>query len=85
MDKMFMQNRVTMSVDNGNCTVPEFIDSVLAKTSPKRSFSLIENQRFGLVFFAKTGSINSGTVHICVGALVHIRRKIRLIEGNAKC
>jgi hypothetical protein len=30
------------------------------KTSPKRSYSVIENERFGLVF-AKTGSIISGT------------------------
>jgi hypothetical protein len=35
-------------------------DPVFAKTSPRRSFSVIENERFGLVF-AKTGSINSGT------------------------
>ncbi len=43
------------------CTpMPEFIDPVFAKTSPKRSFSLIENKRSGLVF-EKTGSINSGT------------------------
>jgi hypothetical protein len=41
-------------------TVPKFIDTFFAKTSPKRSFSVIENKRFGLVF-AKTGSINSGT------------------------
>jgi hypothetical protein len=41
--------------------MPEFIDPVFAKTSPKRSFSIIENERFGLVV-AKTGSINSGTV-----------------------
>jgi hypothetical protein len=41
--------------------VPKFIDPVFAKkTSSKRSFSVIENERFGLVF-AKTGSINSGT------------------------
>jgi hypothetical protein len=40
--------------------VPEFIDTVFAKTSPKRSFSMTENDRFGLVF-AKTGSVNSGT------------------------
>ncbi len=39
--------------------MPEFIDPVFEKTSPKRSFSIIENERFGLVF-AKTGSINSG-------------------------
>jgi hypothetical protein len=40
--------------------VHEFIDPIFAKTSPKRSFSMTENERFGLVF-AKTGSINSGT------------------------
>ncbi len=41
--------------------MPEFIDPVFAKTCPKRSFSMIENERFGL-FFANTKSINSGTV-----------------------
>jgi hypothetical protein len=41
-------------------SVAEFIDPVFAKTAPKHSFSLIENERFGLVF-AKTGAINSGT------------------------
>jgi hypothetical protein len=41
--------------------VPESIDPVFArKKTPKRSLSVIENKRFGLVF-AKTGSINSGT------------------------
>ncbi len=40
--------------------VPEFIDPAFAKTTPKRSFSVIHNERFGLVF-AKTGSIISGT------------------------
>ncbi len=40
--------------------MPEFIDPVFAKTSPKRSFSVIENEPFGLVF-AKTGFINSVT------------------------
>jgi hypothetical protein len=39
-------------------SVPEFIDPVFAKTSPKRWFSMTENERFGL---AKTGSRNSGT------------------------
>ncbi len=38
----------------------KFIGPVFAKTSPKRSFLIIENERFGLVF-SKTGSINSGT------------------------
>ncbi len=41
-------------------SVPEFINPVFAKTSPKRSFSMTESERFGLVF-AKTGFINSGT------------------------
>jgi hypothetical protein len=41
-------------------TVPEFIDPVFAKTSPKRSFSLNRKRAFWLVF-AKTGSIISGT------------------------
>ncbi len=40
--------------------LPEFIDPVFAKTSLKRSFSVIENERFRLVF-ANTGSIISGT------------------------
>jgi hypothetical protein len=31
-------------------TVPEIIDPVFAKTSPKRSFSMTEYERFGLVF-----------------------------------
>ncbi len=43
--------------------VPEFIDPVFTKTSPKRSFSVIQNERFGLVF-AKTGSIISGTEQV---------------------
>jgi hypothetical protein len=46
----------TGSINSGT----EFIDPVFAKTSPKRSFSVIQNERFGLVF-ANTGSIISGT------------------------
>ncbi len=50
------------SLDPGSeITVPEFIDPVFVKTSPKRSFSVVQNERFGLVF-VKTGSIISGTV-----------------------
>jgi hypothetical protein len=30
--------------------VPEIIDTVFAKTSPKRSFSMTEYERLGLVF-----------------------------------
>jgi hypothetical protein len=40
--------------------VPEIIDLIFGKTIPKRSYSMTENERFGLVF-ANTGSINSGT------------------------
>ncbi len=40
--------------------VPEFIDPVFTKTSPKLSFSLNRKRAFWLVF-AKTGSIISGT------------------------
>jgi hypothetical protein len=46
--------------DNSLLPVPEIIDPVFEKTSPKRSFSMTENERFGLVF-VNTGSINSGT------------------------
>ncbi len=35
---------------------------MFAKTSPKRSFAIIENERFGLVF-AKTGSIKTSILH----------------------
>ncbi len=45
---------------NGLLPVPEFIDPVFTKTSPKRSFSLNRKRAFWLVF-AKTGSIISGT------------------------
>jgi hypothetical protein len=38
----------------------KFIEPVFAKTRPKRSFSMTENESFRLVF-AKTGSINSST------------------------
>jgi hypothetical protein len=35
---------------NKKCSVPEIIDTDFAKTSPKRSFSMTEYERFGLVF-----------------------------------
>ncbi len=41
--------------------MPEFIDPDFAEPSPKRSFSMIVNERFGFVF-AKTGSENSSSV-----------------------
>jgi hypothetical protein len=55
-----LQNEVIFLPKNDS-TVPEFIDPVFTKASPKCSFSVIENERFGLVF-AKTGLINSGPV-----------------------
>ncbi len=60
--------------------VPEFIDPVFAKKSPKRSFLVIENDRFGLVF-AETGSINPGTDRHRRKRLKAMQRKI----SNAKC
>jgi hypothetical protein len=40
--------------------VPEIIDPVFAKTSPKHLFPMTETERIGLDF-ANTGSLNSGT------------------------
>ncbi len=39
--------------------MPEYIDPVFSKTSPKRSFSMTENE----LVLVKTGSINSDTGH----------------------
>jgi len=57
-------------------TVPEFIDTVFAKTSPKRSFPMFENERFGgilvllahrvgrvLCFFSSRRNWDSTTPH----------------------
>ncbi len=52
-------------------SVPEFIDPVFTKTSPKRSFSLNRKRAFWLVF-AKTGSIISGTVLFVYAGTVFI-------------
>ena len=38
-----------------NLPVPEIIDTVFVKTSPKRSFSMTEYERFGLVFLENAG------------------------------
>ncbi len=40
--------------------MPKIINPVFVKTSPKRSFSMTEYERFGLLS-RKRGSINSGT------------------------
>ncbi len=48
--------------------MPEFIDPRFRENNPKRSYSVIKNARFGLVF-AKTGSIISGTDAVQSGLL----------------
>ncbi len=48
------------------------------KTSPKRSYLVIENERFGLVF-AKTGSIISGT-----GLLKSVKISTKDCRGRRK-
>jgi hypothetical protein len=53
--------------------VPECIDPVFAKGSLKRSFSMTENERYGLVF-AKTMSINLGT-RFRTGNFLFLQRK----------
>jgi hypothetical protein len=64
---------LTLSPSHGSmnsATVPEFIDPVFTKTSPKRSFSLNRKRAFWHVF-AKTGSIISVTgllISSCVGS-----------------
>ncbi len=56
--------------------MPELIDPIFAKTSPKHTFSMIDNDRFGLVF-ATTGSINSGAKYrgklkqVCTAAVAY--------------
>ncbi len=45
---------------SAHSAVSEIIDPVFLKASPICSFSMTENECFGLVF-TKTGSINSGT------------------------
>jgi hypothetical protein len=51
---------IRLNLSTIKTAVPEFIDPVFAKTSSKRSFSVIENERVGACF-RKTRSINSGT------------------------
>jgi hypothetical protein len=55
-----MGNLKKLYGQQANCSVPEIIDPVFAKTSQNARFLLSENERFVLVF-VKTGSINSGT------------------------
>ncbi len=46
--------------------MPEIIETVFAKTSPKRSFSMTEYERFGLVF-TKTRVYKFGHWGIAMG------------------
>ncbi len=59
--------------------MPEFSDPVFAKTSPKRSFLMTDNERFGPVL-AKTGSINSDT-----DQLEDIAKKYNYILASVSC
>ena len=53
--------RPTFSTDETKfSTVPEFIDPVFVKTSPKRLFSITENDRFGLVFVKTRSKYGDG-------------------------
>ncbi len=45
--------------------MPEIIDPVFAKTSPKRSFCMTENEHFGLVF-VKTKGLVAGCHSFCL-------------------
>jgi hypothetical protein len=54
-----MKEKRTTSLSSLLTTVPELIDPSFGLVF---AFSVIENERFELDF-AKTGSINSGTVH----------------------
>ncbi len=66
--------------------VPEFIDPVFTKTSPKRSFSLYRKRAYWLVF-AKAGSIISGTgllKRLQNQALVFVELQLECTEGEAK-
>ncbi len=63
--------------------LPEFIDPIFAKRSSKRSFWIIQNQRFRLVF-AKTGSTNSGTLWMNISWLVRSCR-CPVIPCGYKC
>ncbi len=56
----YTESRLTRSVANERVGFPVVEHPVFVKTSPKHSFSVIQNERFGLVF-VKTGSIISGT------------------------
>jgi hypothetical protein len=62
--------------------VPEIIDPVFAKTSPKRLFSITEYERFGLVF-TKTRVYNSGKGDVSKkAALKNELRIVPLLAGR---
>ncbi len=64
--------------------MPEFIDPVFTKTSPKRSFSLNRKRAFWLVF-AKTGSIISGTGCYCQARYMTKRQNLFLVTVQDLC
>ncbi len=62
--------------------VPEIIDTVFAKTSPKRSFSMTEYDRFGLVFTKtrvyKLGHWIRNWIRLDLKCWIRIRRSMRI-------
>jgi hypothetical protein len=81
MALIFVDNNEMINNRTLKRPVPEFIEPVFTKTSPKRSFSVMQNERFGLVF-AKTGSIISG-----MGRDIEIqifRQKLTILMNSSK-
>ncbi len=64
--------------------MPEFIDPVFTKTSPKRSFSLNRKRAFWLVF-AKTGSIISGTGRKVPASIFNAHKGVKMVETDVAC
>jgi hypothetical protein len=67
----------------GVTAVPDFIDPVFGKTSSKRSFSVMQNKRIGLVF-PKTGSINSVTAQLLQLPLLPAKSSQESVASPAK-
>jgi hypothetical protein len=66
--------------------VPEITDLVFAKTCPKRSFSMTEYERFGLVFMKtrvyKFGHRTVATLALAVRRSNHSVRNLDLIHSR---
>ncbi len=65
--------------------VPEFLDSVFAKTSPKRSFSMTENERFRLVFAKIAWVYKFGHRNCCIAGCREDTQRQMLIYKQSTC